>query len=176
MTLHQEVSRLRELLAKATPGPLSVETDATGRVYIHGGPSTETKGLGPKSRALIAGGCSEYTLTPENAAAFVEAVNALPALLDSLEAAPGMGEPALRERRIEVETEQLALEAYINRYVLSTEDADYEPTEWERALIVDAMQGWLVDRPRLLAEHRAAATTNVDTEWYSTPPNESKAG
>lgn len=100
MTLHQEVSRLRELLAKATPGPLSVETDATGRVYIHGGPSTETKGLGPKSRALIAGGCSEYTLTPENAAAFVEAVNALPALLDSLEM-PAQGEvepPYLSDR------------------------------------------------------------------------------
>ncbi|MDR6126687.1 hypothetical protein QE361_001930 [Sphingomonas sp. SORGH_AS802] len=38
-----------------------------------------------------------------------------------------------------------AADAYAADYVMSTEGADYEPTEWERRLIVDALHGFLAE-------------------------------
>lgn len=36
-------------------------------------------------------------------------------------------------------------EAYAADYVMTTEGADYEPTDWERRLIVDALHGFLAE-------------------------------
>ena len=32
---------------------------------------------------------------------------------------------------------------FVDEYVMTTEGSDYEPTEWERKLIIDALHGWI---------------------------------
>ncbi len=61
---------------------------------------------------------------------------------------------ASQEREIErlkgvAAQEQGALESYIADYVMSTEGADYVPTDWERELIEDALCGWESERSLL---------------------------
>lgn len=56
-------------------------------------------------------------------------------------------------RRKTIFAEQSALEEYVADYVMSTEGADYEPTEHERDLIHDALQGWLTERKTLMVRH-----------------------
>lgn len=72
--------------------------------------------------------------------------------------ASSVGEGIEDRRRAEVAAEQAAVEGYIADYVLSTEGPDYEPTDFERELIGDALQGWLADRERLMAEHGFSET------------------
>lgn len=62
-------------------------------------------------------------------------------------------------RRNWITAEQVLLESYIEEYVLSTEGADYEPTEFERELIRDALQGFVVEQDRLLCRHLRKAST-----------------
>ena len=71
-----DIARLRELLAKATPGPWVSESDLGGD-YLY---SNET-------RRVILGEDYSSTCLPskETYALIVEAVNALPAILDRLE-------------------------------------------------------------------------------------------
>lgn len=57
------------------------------------------------------------------------------------------------ERVAWIAAEQAALDDYLEHYVLSTEGADYEPTEGERHLIDDALQGWLCEHDALLRTH-----------------------
>lgn len=71
---------------------------------------------------------------------------------DSWPASAWPGEDGtLARRRSWIADEQAALEAYLAAYALTTEGADYEPTEFERGLLHDALQGWLVVQDDLLA-------------------------
>lgn len=45
-----------------------------------------------------------------------------------------------------VAEEQASLEAYLSDYEYCGDNSYYTPTEWERELIGDALQGWLADR------------------------------
>jgi hypothetical protein len=66
----------------------------------------------------------------------------------------------LAVRRAIVAAEQAAFESYLSEYVLSTEGPDYEPTEWERSLIEDAIQGYLVERGKAVRETLSSLPTD----------------
>lgn len=71
-----------------------------------------------------------------------------------------------QQRRDWITAEQELLETHVDGYVLSTEGADYVPTEHERELIRDALQGFLVDHDELLSAHltRPPATGDAARE------------
>ena len=66
-----------------------------------------------------------------------------------------LGEGAARKAWIAAE--QDALCAYVAEYEMCLDDGYYTPTENERGLIEDAMQGWVVEQDRLLQQHLRAA-------------------
>jgi hypothetical protein len=68
------------------------------------------------------------------------------------------------EKIAAVAAEQDAVEQYVAEYELCGDDGYYAPTDHERGLIMDAMQGWLVDRDRLVREARAAS--GIETEGH----------
>lgn len=90
----------------------------------------------------------------------IAALSPAPVDEEAVERLEGSG--ALEVRRTIVAAEQSALEAYLGDYVMSTEDEngcsgpDYEPNEWERSLIEDALQGYLVERDKAVREALAA--------------------
>ena len=58
-----------------------------------------------------------------------------------------------------VEDADEAASAYAAEYAMSTEGADYVPTDWERELIEDALHGFLAERP---ATPPASVTPSVE--------------
>jgi len=58
-------------------------------------------------------------------------------------------------RKEEIATEQVALTEYLNGYVYAGDGGDYEPNEFELALIQDALHGWVAERDRMMADIRA---------------------
>lgn len=56
-------------------------------------------------------------------------------------------------RKAWITAEQELLEQYLDGYEMGTDGADYTPTEWERVLLADALQGWLIEHDELLRKH-----------------------
>jgi hypothetical protein len=73
-----DTARLRELLAKATPGPWYADTSTPGEIVIYGG----ERFIGNVSARVQQ---RMFDLDATNAALIAEAINALPGLLDEVD-------------------------------------------------------------------------------------------
>jgi hypothetical protein len=77
--------------------------------------------------------------------------------------------PVFGETQARVEwitAEQSLLERYVDEYEMCCDDGYYSPTERERELIRDALQGFVIEHDDLLAEHLARANGAI----ASVPP------
>ncbi len=55
------------------------------------------------------------------------------------------------ERKAYITAEQSATDDYVADYVCSTDGADYTPTDFERALVEDALNGFNAEREQMIA-------------------------
>lgn len=97
-------------------------------------------------------------LTNADCVSYGELLSQAADTIERLEAGLGVILGEGQARRDWITAEQDLLETYIDEYVLSTEGADYEPTEFERELIRDALQGFVVEQDRLLCQHLRKAS------------------
>ena len=63
-----------------------------------------------------------------------------------------------------VQAEQEALEEYLSDYVFCGDESYHTPTEWERELINDAIQGWLAERTVSSARPATPGTVGAEIE------------